>query len=66
MKMVLEFLEAILTTIGIIIVCLFALIFSLALGIPILIAIGVVEFIKWIFNSIFDTIDWIIGKNEKV
>ena len=66
MKMVLEFLEAILTTIGIIIVCLFALIFSLALGIPILIAIGVVEFIKWVFNSIFDTIDWIIGENEKV
>lgn len=66
MKMVLEFLEAILITIGIIIVCLFALIFSLALGIPILIAIGVVEFIKWVFNSIFDTIDWIIGKNEKV
>ena len=66
MKMVLEFLEAILTTIGIIIVCLFALIFSLALGIPILIAIGVIEFIKWVFISIFDTIDWIIGKNEKV
>lgn len=64
--MVLEFLEAILTTIGIIIVCLFALIFSLALGIPILIAIGVVEFIKWVFNSIFDTIDWIFGENEKV
>ncbi len=66
MKTVLEFLEAILTTIGIIIVCLFALIFSLALGIPILIAIGVAEFIKWVFNSIFDTIDWIIGENEKV
>lgn len=66
MKMVLEFLEAIITTIGIVIICLFALIFSLALGIPILIAIGVVEFIKWVFNSIFDTIDWIIGENEKV
>ena len=66
MKIILEFLEAIFITISIIIVCLFVLVFSLALGIPILIAIGTIEFIKWVFNSIFDTIDWIIGENEKV